>query len=115
MAYIRHFFRKERVLERCNDRGCEFEEWIRKDVEHYCCSACETEVNKNSAFCCGCGEKLTSIKEVYKHTACDICNTKFKQLQHKDEVHCPTCRNLLLDKCSAEIAKAFYKLGQRNK
>lgn len=115
MAYIKHIWKRERVLEECIDRGTRFQDWVVRDVEHYCCSACGAEVAKKNSFCPHCGVKLSgTVKEQYKNTSCVICGNNFRQLQHKNEVCCLRCRDLLKKKDSVEIAKAFYKLGKRN-
>lgn len=50
MAYIKHYWRRQRVLEECVDRGTKFQEWVERDVEHYCCSACGSGNSKRKFF-----------------------------------------------------------------
>lgn len=115
MAYIKHYWRRQRVLEECVDRGTKFQEWVERDVEHYCCSACGSETAKGNSFCPHCGVKLSGhVKEQYKNSSCVICGEKFKQLEHKNEEFCFRCRDLFMDKNRTEIAKAFYELGKKN-
>ena len=113
MAYIKHFYRKEPVYEKCNDRGTEWFDWIDKDVEHYTCSKCGAEVNCGSRFCSCCGEKLSGVREEYKRTTCEVCNDKFEQLAHENEICCGRCRRLIRDKYGVKLAKAFYELGKQ--
>lgn len=113
MAKIKHFFRKEDVYEKCDDRGLTFHAWVKKDVEHFCCSACSAEVNKDSVFCSKCGEKFTGISEERKTCVCEICGSKFKQMEHENATYCPNCRSLLYGRYGAEIAKVFYELGKQ--
>lgn len=113
MAKIKHFFRSEKVYEECCDRGITFKDWIYKDVEHFCCSKCGSEVNKNSKYCPNCGEKFTSITEEKITCSCEICGNKFKQMSHENETCCTRCRNLINKKYGTELAKAFYELGKQ--
>lgn len=113
MANIKHFYREEKVYEECNDRGIKFHDWINKNVEHYCCSECNTEVDKKSSFCSKCGAKFSGVKESYKNSSCEVCGDKFKQLQHEQEECCSRCRGIIRSKYGVELAKAFYKLGKQ--
>ena len=113
MATIKHFFRKEQVYETCNDRGVTFKDWVNKNVEHYCCSECGTEVDKSSVFCSKCGVKFTGVRNSYKSSTCYICNTKFKQLSHESNECCSTCQSILNRKYGMELAKAFFELGKK--
>lgn len=113
MAYIKHFYRKEPVYEKCNDRGVEWYDWFDKDVEHYACSKCGAEVSCGSKFCSHCGEKLSGVREEYKKTACEICDTKFEQLAHERETCCSRCRRLVKGQYDVKIAKVFYELGKQ--
>lgn len=113
MAYIKHFYRKQPVYEKCNDRGTEWFDWIEKDVEHYTCSKCGAEVNRGSKFCSHCGEKLSGVREEYKTTNCKVCGIRFEQLAHESDTCCGRCKNLIADKWGWELAKAFYELGKQ--
>ena len=113
MANIKHYFREESVYEECNDRGVRFKDWVRKTVEHYACSSCGAEVDKNSAFCHKCGEKLNGIKEETKKLTCVICGTKEKVLSNNTDTCCSRCNRLLKGYDRIEIAKAFYELGKK--
>ena len=44
MAYIKYSKKKELVYEEFNDRGTWWNELVPKDVEHWNCSECGTEV-----------------------------------------------------------------------
>ena len=113
MAYIKHFFREEKVCDNCNDRGVSFQAWVTKNVEHHCCSECGAEVDKNSSFCSKCGVKLTGIKDSKKGCSCEVCGSKFTQMRHEREVCCSRCRRLIQNNYGVELAKAFYKLGKK--
>ena len=58
MAYIKYSKKKELVYEEFNDRGTWWNELVPKDVEHWNCSECGTEVGKDFKFCSECGEKF---------------------------------------------------------
>lgn len=115
MGKINHFFREEKVYEDCCDRGVCFKEYVNKMVEHYQCSDCGIEVNKNNVFCPKCGTKFSGIKEFYKASSCLICGTKFKQLSHEEKNCCTRCSSLIdrnrYDR--EELAKVFFELGKK--
>ena len=64
MTFIKHFIKKEKVYQEFNDRGTTWWGFALKDIEHYRCSNCNSEVNPKSKFCLECGKKFTKIKEV---------------------------------------------------
>lgn len=115
MAKINHFYRNERVYEECCDRGVTFNEWITTQVEHYCCSECGSEIDKDSVFCSKCGVKFSGITEEYKTTSCHVCKTKFKQLNHENNNCCPRCETLINNNryCKEDLAKEFFELGKK--
>ena len=64
MAFIKHYVKKEKVYQEFDDRGTKWWGFALKDVGHYKCSYCNSEVLPISNFCLICGEKFTDIKEV---------------------------------------------------
>lgn len=118
MAYIKHYWRAEKVYKEFSDGGCRFHDWTVENVEHYSCSACGAGVGKRTSFCPHCGVKLSGVKEQYKKTSCKICGAEFTQLAHKEEWCCPRCQSLFMqengffEKGKTEIAKTFYELGK---
>ena len=64
MAFIKHFIKKETVYQEFDDRGIKGWRFVLKDVGHYRCSNCNSEIPPISNFCLECGEKFTEIKEV---------------------------------------------------
>ena len=62
MAYIKYYRNREQVYEECCERGTYWHDFVWKDVEHWNCSECGAEVNKDSKFCSECGEKLNKRK-----------------------------------------------------
>lgn len=117
MAHLIEFERNERVYEKCNERGCEFYDWVQKLVKHRVCSECKGEVSvRNTKFCPNCGVKLSGyVAEQKQEKKCVICGNKYKVSCADNYTKCcKKCEGVIRNSDRVEAAKYFYGLGRES-